>query len=180
MSSDSHDLPGGEPDTRSNPTEPATGSQASHAASEAGPTNEPGNATAQGETSPDSEEKLQLFLPTAVVSAIALRDLSHILTYYPDVIPADEAESIYAELSGELTFAMRRGGLGELSEVFPNLEFGIDHEVFFPELHSLLLSHHSDFKPSSLKSPDDAKQKHAGCHSEVSRICDRAHEDSRQ
>jgi hypothetical protein len=96
---------------------------------------------------PASDDLLRIGLPTAVMAAAGLRDLSHVRIYYPGVIPEEEAKALHKTLASNLKSATEMCKLERIFEIVkipvPD-ELGSDMEV--NGLMSMLALHHPDFK----------------------------------
>jgi hypothetical protein len=99
---------------------------------------------------------LRLALPTAVMSAIGIRDLRRIRAVYPDAIPEEEARSLHDAFAENLKSAASICKLEQIFEVSPVPSFeeaGYDLEL--SAMMGMLALHHPDakFDPSEPDAP---------------------------
>jgi len=121
---------------------------ANQASSQSEPNQQPeSESNAEPAPEPASDEMLRLALPTAVMSAIGLRDLRRIRAFYPDAIPEDEARSLHAAFAENLKSAAAICKLEQIFQVSPIPSFeeaGFDLEL--SAMMGMLALHHPDTK----------------------------------
>jgi len=85
-------------------------------------------------------------LPTAVVAAMSLRDLTRIAKYYPDAIENDEVHRLFEKLRVTLEGAAKSIGIGHVFDQTPLPALGSDHaDVSFAAIMATVMMNHKDF-----------------------------------
>lgn len=94
-------------------------------------------------------------LPTAVIAAMALRDLARITKYYPDAIVPDEANKIFERLKSSLESTVNAIGLKHLFESLPIVSIeDASAEMTFNAMMACVVMHHKDTKLENVESQE--------------------------
>lgn len=94
-------------------------------------------------------------LPTAVITAMALRDLARIAKYYPDAIATDETKKIFERLTSSLESAVTSVGLKQLFETIPVVPVtDASAEMTFNAMMACIVMHHKDTKLENVESKE--------------------------
>ena len=94
-------------------------------------------------------------LPSAVIAAMALRDLARITKYYPDAIVPDETNMIFERLKSSLESAVTAIGLKHIFDSIPVVPItDVSAEMAFNAVMSCIVMHHKDTKLENVESKE--------------------------
>ncbi|MCC6493490.1 MAG: hypothetical protein IT424_10760 [Pirellulales bacterium] len=112
-------------------------------------------------------------LPTAIIAALSLRDLTRFARYYPDAIAQDEASRIYDKLTSSLVAASRAVGLDQLFDTMPVPSLH-DPGAYtgFAAIMATTMMHHKDFSFHGEVDSQQSRESHQQLLSACLATCD--------
>lgn len=112
-------------------------------------------------------------LPTAIIAAMSLRDLTRIARFYPDAIGAEETSRIYEKLKSALVSAAQVVGLGHIFDAIPlpTLE-DTGADTGFSAVMATIMMHHKDFTFHGEVDSEQSQEAHQQLLSKCLATCD--------